>query len=47
MASELSERERITVLMMREWSDNEQSYSAVVRLFNDTYLNRRINKSTC
>jgi len=42
----LSERERITIFMMREWGDNERSYSAVVRLFNDTYPNRQINKST-
>jgi len=40
------ERERITILMMRGWDDNERSYSAVVRLFNDTYSNRRTNKST-
>jgi len=40
MAGELSERERITILMMRGWSDNERSYSAVVRLLNDTYPNR-------
>jgi len=46
MAGELSECERITILMMRGWGDNERSYSAVVRLFNDTYPNRRINKST-
>jgi len=45
MAGELSERERITILMMRGWSDNERSYSVVVRLFNDTYPNYRINKS--
>jgi len=30
---------------MRGWGDNERSYS-VVRLFNDTYPNRRINKFT-
>jgi len=41
----LSERKRITILMMRGWGDNERSYPAVVRLFNDTYPNRRINKS--
>lgn len=46
MAGELSERERITILMMRGWGDNERSYAAVVRLFNETYPNRRINKST-
>ena len=46
MARELSERERITILMMRGWGDNERSFSTVVRLFNDTYPNRRINKST-
>jgi len=42
----LSERERIIILMMRAWDDNERSYSAVVRLFNDTNPNCRINKST-
>jgi len=46
MAGELSERERITILIMCGWNDNERSYSAVVRLFNDTYPNHRINKST-
>jgi len=46
MAGELSERERITILMMHGWGDNERSYFAVVRLFNDTYPNRRINKFT-
>jgi len=46
MAGKLSEREKITILMMRGWGDNKRSYSAVVRLFNDTYPNRRINKST-
>jgi len=37
--------ERITILMMRGWGD-KRSYSAVVRLFNYAYPNRRINKST-
>lgn len=46
MAGKLSERERITILMMRGWSNNERSYDAVVRLFNDTYPNRRVSKST-
>jgi len=46
MAGKLSECERITILMMRGWDDNERSYSAVVLLFNDIYPNRRINKST-
>lgn len=46
MTAELSERERITILMMRGWGDNERSYTAVARLFNETYPNRRINKST-
>jgi len=32
--------------MMCRWGNNERSYFAVVRLFNDTYPNRRINKST-
>jgi len=47
MAGELSERERIIILMMRGWGNNKRSYSAIVRLFNDTYPNRRINKSHC
>jgi len=46
MVAELSERERITILMMRGWDANERSYSAIVRLFNDTYPNCRINNST-
>jgi len=35
MAGELSEREKITILMIHRWDDNERSYSPVVRLFND------------
>ncbi|EZA58427.1 hypothetical protein X777_01497 [Ooceraea biroi] len=31
---------------MRGWGDNEQSLSEVVRLFNDTFPNRHINRST-
>jgi len=46
MTGELSERERISILVMRGWGDNERSYSAVVRLLNDTYPNCRINKLT-
>ncbi|XP_071579661.1 uncharacterized protein [Temnothorax nylanderi] len=45
MAKELSERERITILMMRGWGDNERSFTDV-RLFNNTYPNRQISKST-
>ncbi|XP_071576406.1 uncharacterized protein [Temnothorax nylanderi] len=46
MANELSERERITILMMRGWGVNERSFTDVVRLFNNTYPNRQISKST-
>jgi len=46
MAVKLSERERITILIMRGWGDNERSYTAVALLFNETYPNRQINKST-
>ncbi|XP_025160506.1 uncharacterized protein LOC112589866 [Harpegnathos saltator] len=46
MAGELSEHERIIILMMHGWGDNERSYAAVAQLFNETYPNRRINKST-
>lgn len=43
----LSERERITLLMMRGWGDNERSYEAVKNLFNDTFPERYpISKST-
>jgi len=34
MTGELSERERITILMMRGWGDNERSYSAIVELIS-------------
>ncbi|EZA54501.1 hypothetical protein X777_05480 [Ooceraea biroi] len=32
--------------MMRGWGDNERSLTEVVRLFNETFPNRQINKST-
>lgn len=35
----LSERERITLLMMRGWDDNRRSYNDVRQLFNVNFLN--------
>lgn len=46
-AMSLSERERITTLMMRGYGDKERSYQQVADLFNDTYGGRQpIHKST-
>lgn len=43
----LSERERITLLMMRGWGENVRSYDAVRNLFNDSFPERNpISKST-
>lgn len=35
--TQLTERERITILMMRGWGDNERSYQEVANLFNTTF----------
>lgn len=43
----LSERERITLLIMRGWGDLTRSYSEVQNLFNDSFPNRNpIARST-
>ncbi|KAJ8910545.1 hypothetical protein NQ315_011058 [Exocentrus adspersus] len=44
----LTEQERISLLMMRGWGDRERSYEEVVHLFNDTFRVRQtqIHKST-
>jgi len=43
----LSERERITLLMMRGYGDRVRSYQEVTNLFNETFPNRNsISKST-
>uniref|UniRef100_A0A1B6KCB5 DUF4817 domain-containing protein n=1 Tax=Graphocephala atropunctata TaxID=36148 RepID=A0A1B6KCB5_9HEMI len=43
----LSERERITLLMMRGWSDNVRPFAEVTHLFNATFPDRApISKST-
>ncbi|KAJ8915734.1 hypothetical protein NQ315_000670, partial [Exocentrus adspersus] len=36
----LTEQERIFLLMMRGWGDRERSYEEVVHLFNDTFRKR-------
>jgi len=36
----LTNTERITILMMREYGDKMRSHQNVVNLFNDTYPNR-------
>jgi len=36
----LSERERITILMLRGYGNNVRSYEAVAILFNNTFPNR-------
>lgn len=45
----LTERERISLLMMRGWGDQERGYKQVQRLFNETFRveeNNPISKST-
>lgn len=43
----LTDRERITILMMRGFGDRIRSYQEVANLFNDTFGNRPpISKST-
>ncbi|XP_024869057.1 uncharacterized protein LOC112452865, partial [Temnothorax curvispinosus] len=43
----LTERERITILMMRGYGDRVRSFEQVATLFNDTYADREpISKST-
>ncbi|KMQ85171.1 transposable element tc3 transposase [Lasius niger] len=46
--AELTERERISLLMMRGWGNQVRSYKEVMRLFNDTFRNENngISKST-
>lgn len=44
----LSERDRITLLMMRGWGDQVRGYNSVTRLFNEHFRekNNKISKST-
>jgi len=44
----LSERERISILMMRGWGDYQRSLETVQVLFNETFLDRNepISKNT-
>lgn len=46
--AELSEKDRITLLMMRGWGDQQRGYKTVTRLFNENFWNEnnRISKST-
>jgi len=46
--AELSEKDRITLLMMRGWGDRQRGYKTVTRLFNENFRNEnnRISKST-
>jgi len=48
--AKLSERERISLLMIRGWGDRERSYDQVRLLFNETFRNgdglNHISKST-
>jgi len=46
--AELSERERISLLMMKRWSDQQRDYKQVMQLFNKTFRNEnnRISKTT-
>jgi len=37
--AELSERERISLLMMKRWSNQQRGYKQVMRLFNKTFRN--------
>ncbi|KYN12128.1 hypothetical protein ALC57_15708 [Trachymyrmex cornetzi] len=45
---ELSEKDRITLLMLRGWGDQQRGYKTVMRLFNENFRNEnnRISKST-
>jgi len=45
---EFSERERISLLMMKRWGDQQRGYKQVMRLFNETFRNEnnRISKTT-
>lgn len=46
--ADLSERNRITLLMMRGWRDQQKSYKTITRLFNKSFCNENngISKST-
>lgn len=46
--AELTERERISLLMMRGWGNEVISYKEVMRIFNDTFRNENngISKSS-
>ncbi|KYN18348.1 hypothetical protein ALC57_09344 [Trachymyrmex cornetzi] len=46
--AELSEKDRITLLMMRGWGNQQRRYKTVKRLFNENFRNEnnRISKST-
>jgi len=46
--AKLSEHKRISLLMMREWDDQQKGYKQVMRLFNETFRNEnnRISKIT-
>ena len=39
--AKLSERERVSVLMMRGWGDRVRSYDQVYLLFNRTFRKRK------
>jgi len=46
--TELSERERISLLTFRKWDDQQKGYKQVMRLFNETFRNKnnKISKTT-
>jgi len=46
--TELSERERISLLIMRGWGDQQRDHKQVMQLFNKTFRNKnnRISKTT-
>jgi len=46
--AEFSEREQISLLMIRRWGDQQRGYKQVMRLFNKTFRNEnnRISKTT-
>jgi len=37
--AELSERERISLLMIRGWDDQQRDYKQIMQLFNETFRN--------
>jgi len=39
--TDLSERERISLLIMGGWGDQQRGYKQIMRLFNGTFRNKK------